>query len=855
MDQSKQSLFSSLTSILDPPSIPQQHSDSYTSQVRYLTVTAFSLATHFVFYSFLQSYTASYLAFNLFFHCLIAVVRWKSSNAHNLCGLASVLYFVLLGPAAMFFCQGFAGFACATASVGPCIILVVTKEKKLAIILLTIELFKCFKIYPTLLYNIVVTTATNRDIMEIIQEELLCLSIMLPANLLVFLILFNTNLKVLHDFQTAQNNLEKANLELQRNLEERESFILSFSHEIRNPLNSVLGNVELAYEEAKDIKIKEKLKNSKICGDMLLSLINNLLDVAKAGLGKLEVHPKECEFVPIFKKVWTVCREIIRSKKLKPVLELEGEFPEKVMLDQYRLMQILFNLIGNAVKFTEQGEVRLKISWVKTNSQGILEEPEEYQGILDFPREPFYEDKRIKNIINAERVSQYSSFESLPPISEEGMTFAQKNKQNLYTTKNFRNNLTEIDKINSSHSSVGFEEAPSLDEFAGIQTFKSNRPGVLRIEVSDTGCGIEKKHQEKLFQKFSQFSNNIEKSKVGTGLGLWITKEICEKMGGKIELTSEFGKGATFLVELNCDPCLYPSQPNSDNQPVSGASSTSSPNKRIELSAPLRAMIVEDDFFNADVLELFFQRFNIEVVKKAKNGLEALKFYEESVNNNQPIHLITMDLQMPLMSGKVTCQEIRKIEKKFNLEPATFIVISGSTPRQEFEWVNEINEKPNYCLKKPVKKHDFDDLINKIISQTAVSRRVRKAQSLPLKPKKALFFNDTPFSSRLMTEALSSKQIQNLTADRIDAAFEKYKNEWRDINVVILDYDTDINKCLELSRRIQSWSKSNNSRLPLIYCLTHFQSRDFDEQCQRVGISKTFQKPISYQALMNQIKI
>ena len=847
MNHSKQSLFSLLTSILDLLTIPKQQPDPTASQLHYLGLLAFSLVAHLAFFAFLSSYTVSYFMFNLIFHGLMALVLCKSSNAHQLYHLASTFYFMLVGPAAMSLCHSFVAFACVTTSLGPCLVLLITKKKKLAVFLLTAEIFKCFKIYPTLLYNIIVTTSNNKDIMEIIHEELLCLAMLLPASLLVFLALFNKNLKVLHESQTAQNQLEQANLELKNNLEERESFILSFSHEVRNPLNSVLGNVELAYEEAKDIKIKEKLKNSKICGDMLLSLINNMLDVAKAGLGKLEVHPKECEFVPIFKKVWTVCREIVRSKKLKPILELEGEFPEKVMLDHYRVMQILFNLIGNAVKFTEQGEVRLKLSWAKTNSEGVLEEPEEYQGIQEFSKEPFYEDKRIKNIINAERISQYSSFESLPPISDEGIT----NKQNMYTSKNCKTNLAEIDKTNSSHSNSGgfFEEAPSLDEFAGIQTFKSNRPGILRIEVSDTGSGIEKKHQHKLFQKFSQFSNNIEKSKIGTGLGLWITKEICEKMGGKIEVFSELGEGATFRVEINCDPCLYPSQ-GSD----SPAASVTSSNRRIELGTPLRAMIVEDDFFNADVLGLFFQRFNIEVVKKAKNGLEALNFYEESATLNQPIHIITMDLQMPLMNGKTTCQEIRKIEKRLNLDPTTFIVISGSTPRQDFDWVNQINEKPNYCLKKPVKKHDFDDLINKIINQS--SRRVSRVPSNTMsQTKKALFLNDTAFSSRLMTEALSAKGIQNITADNIDSAFEKYKAEWQDIGVVILDYDIDMPKCLELSKRIQSWSKFSNHRLPLIYCLTQLKSRDFDEKCKQVGITKTLQKPMPYQTLVNLLTI
>jgi len=707
--------------------------------------------------------------------------------------------------------------------------------------MLMIEMLKCYKIYPSMLYKIV-WGSSKQEIWEMIEQDFFGLCLILPVIFLVFSFLFKRNLATVNEFEKIKEQLQKSNSELKAALEERESFILSFSHEVRNPLNSVLGNVELAYEEARDLKIKEKLKNSKLCGDMLLSLINNMLDVAKAGMGKLEVHPKDCDFIPIFKKVWTVCREIIRSRKLQPVLELQGEFPEKVMLDQYRLMQILFNLIGNAVKFTEQGEVRMKISWIRVNSQGMREDfIGSQEEIEELPKEPFYENKRLKNLINQENLQRFSSFESLPPISDEGVTFSQK-KSSMNCSKQCRTNLSDIDKGNLfPHNSV-LEEYAELDEFAHVQTFESNQPGVLRIDISDTGIGISKEDQKKLFRKFSQFSKNSEKSKVGTGLGLWITREICEKMGGTIQVFSEVGHGTTFRVELNCDSCHSPKQSFETCR-------TNLIPKQLELLTPsLRAMIVEDDFFNADVLDMFFQRFNIEVVKKVKNGVDALKCYEEGITNDKLINIVTLDLNMPLMDGKTACKEIRELEKCLNLPPAIIIIISGSNLKIEPEMSEKYSDyKPDYFLTKPVKKRDFDDMLIKVIKQLSMKKLKTFTK------RKALLFNDGEFGLKFMAEMLSYRNVQSILVDEIEDAFDKYKKEWKEIGLVLMDYDTNGEECIELSKRIQFFCKVNKTRLPSIYYLANKKSSSFVERCKQAGIFKVLLKPIHFQTLIRKI--
>mgnify|MGYP003879184351 FL=1 len=115
------------------------------------------------------------------------------------------------------------------------------------------------------------------------------------------------------ELEDANQKLFQTNKELQVALQEKENFILRFSHEIRNPLNSLLGNVDLCQEFAENGESKQMLREAKVSGEILLQLLNNILDTAKVSAGRLDISPHSQHIREFMERAWIVCSEVIRK--------------------------------------------------------------------------------------------------------------------------------------------------------------------------------------------------------------------------------------------------------------------------------------------------------------------------------------------------------------------------------------------------------------------------------------------------------------------------------------------------------------------------------------------------------------
>lgn len=336
-----------------------------------------------------------------------------------------------------------------------------------------------------------------------------------------------------------QDELQKAKEEAEAANRAKSDFLSAMSHELRTPLNAILGYSQL-FQRDTDLSADQKSKIDIInqSGAHLLALINDILDLAKIESGRSKVHFSNFNLHEFIRTMESSFR--LRAEEKGLDLEFSGlsDTPEYIRSDKRKLQQILFNLISNAVKFTDQGNI-----WV-----GI-----------------------------------------------------------------------------------------------GLQA-KKPAVATLQIEVKDTGPGIDEQEMQNLFNAFEQTRTGLKKGE-GTGLGLMISQQFAQLLGGTLTVSSNLDKGSTFTLKI-------------DVSIVEKAESEESTSSRTILrltpgQRSIRILVVEDNANSRTLLKDLLTIIGFEV-ETAKNGLEGV----EQVTIWQP-DLVFMDMRMPEMDGYEATRKIK----------------------------------------------------------------------------------------------------------------------------------------------------------------------------------------------------
>ena len=192
--------------------------------------------------------------------------------------------------------------------------------------------------------------------------------------------------------ERVQHDLLEAKLQAEEAVRMKSAFLANMSHEIRSPMNAILGFSELLEPEGLTPKQSQYVRAIRDSGAALLQLINDILDLSKLEAGKLELHPSPTDMRDSCEFLRTVFAEQALKKSLQLQFELSSDLPRAVLLDRLRLRQVLVNLLGNAIKFTERGHVKTRVSWQAGNhgSDGTLLIDVEDTGI-GIPREKIEE--------------------------------------------------------------------------------------------------------------------------------------------------------------------------------------------------------------------------------------------------------------------------------------------------------------------------------------------------------------------------------------------------------------------------------------------------------------------------------
>lgn len=333
------------------------------------------------------------------------------------------------------------------------------------------------------------------------------------------------------------------------------AFLNNMSHDIRTPMNAIIGFTSLAAEHLDDREIiRNYLEKISTSGKHLLSLINDVLDMSRIESGSVKIEKTNVHLPDVLEDLKTIILESVHSKQQKLLIKMQEVVHKDIITDKLRLTQVLLNIISNAVKFTPVG--------------GTI------------------------HILVEEKDSQKAGY------------------------------------------------------------------AVYSFCIKDNGIGMSKEFQEHVFDSFARERTVTESGITGTGLGMAITKNIVDLMGGTIHLTSKQGEGSEFIVTLECELANKTVQ---DKQ----SSCPKAEKKHLDYSGK-KVLLVEDNELNREIATEILKSLGLKV-DCAADGMDAVEIMSSEAGNQYD--MIFMDIQMPKMDGYTATREIRTLNdsKKANI--------------------------------------------------------------------------------------------------------------------------------------------------------------------------------------------
>ena len=566
-------------------------------------------------------------------------------------------------------------------------------------------------------------------------KVMLISSIAVAVVLLTILMLLQKARKAEAAARKAASDTQELNAKLQVAVEKAESanrakstFLSNMSHDIRTPMNAIIGFTTLALSNINDTeRVKDYLGKTLASSNHLLSLINDVLDMSRIESGKIHLEEVEVNLSDVLHDLKTIVSGQIYAKQLELYMDAMDVTDEDVYCDKTRLNQILLNLLSNAIKFTPAGgTVSVRVRQLAGKVRGC---------------------------------------------------------------------------------------------------------GQYEFRIKDNGIGMSQEFAQKIFEPFERERTSTVSGIQGTGLGMAITKNIVDMMGGTIEVQTAQGKGTEFTV------CV-PMRAQTEQRPVE---------KITELEG-LKALVVDDDFNTCDSVTKMLVKVGMRA-EWTLSGKEAVLRARQSIEMSDVYHAYIIDWRLPDMNGIEVTRQIR------SLHDDTPIIILTAYDWSDIEVEAKAAGVTAFCAK-PMFMSDLRETLMSALGQKPADavQRLLPEKNADFKGKHILLVEDNELNREIAQEILREYGFLVDSAENGAVAVEKVSTAAPgSYDLVLMDVQMPIMDGYTATRKIRALDDPARAKLPILA----MTANAFDEDRRNAlesGMNGFLSKPIVIDDLVQELR-